>query len=78
MQLGDKGHDWMEGLYALYTDSRSLTTSWQQDFLDNMWTRVENFGGGTFVSEKQLEHLNKIADIYGWHVLKRGDILDQD
>ena len=77
MQLGDKGQDWMEGLFALYTDAQSLSTSWQQEFVESFWSRVENFGANVFVSKKQLEQLNKIADIYGWHNLNEKD-LDQN
>jgi len=65
MNLGPGGKDWIEDIYTVYTDSASLCTTWQQEMFESFYDKVSSFGDNTFVSEKQLLQLNKIADIYG-------------
>jgi hypothetical protein len=62
--------DWFGGLMSVYTDSSSLCTTWQQTFVEDMAGRVEKWGSDVKISQKQLVQLNKIADIYGYPLLK--------
>jgi len=62
--------DWFNGLISCYTDAASLCTSWQQDFIESFADKVAKYGNDAMVSEKQRLQLNKIADIYGYPLLK--------
>lgn len=77
MRLGQRGATWVEEINLLYTGAQSLCTQWQQEFFESFWKKADDFGATAYVSEKQLDQLNKIADVYGLPLFKASD-LDQD
>lgn len=65
MKLGDEGYDWFDELNKLAIDNQEHLSEWQQDFITDFGAKAANFDAGTFISEKQLAQLNKIAEALG-------------
>jgi hypothetical protein len=47
--------------HAYWVDRNPLVTKWEGEFVSDMVKRYERFGKKTFVSEKQVAIINKIA-----------------
>ncbi len=49
-----------EELLDQITDER--LTAWEREFVDDMSSRIHQYGSRTFVSDKQIETLRRIAE----------------
>lgn len=65
MKLGKPGAEWVGTINACYIDGRSMCTTWQQTFFDSFWQKADDFEEEANISQKQLDQLNKIAEIFG-------------
>ncbi len=53
----------IENFYELVDDAmRNASTDWDMEFTQDMEDRYKKFGGETFVSNAQLEQLERIAN----------------
>ena len=74
MRLGEEGWGFVEELIEHYTDGSSLCTSWQQEFFESFSEKASDYEEETYVTEKQLAQLNKIAEIFGMEPLEIDDV----
>lgn len=74
MRLGEDGFAWFEEVYALSGDNDNKLTDWQKEFIQNYNVKVEQYCDQCFISEKQMEQLNKIAENLGVTLLTEADL----
>lgn len=78
MRLGEKGAEFIEKLAEMGDEHPSLLTEWQQQFLDDYYRKVELYGDETYVTEKQLEQLNNIAEQLGFELIAEDELDNGD
>ena len=61
MRLRDAYSDMSEFEDLLEDADSNAGNEWEMTFVDDINKRFEQYGGDTFVSEKQIEILNRIA-----------------
>lgn len=78
MRLGTKGMAFVERLYDEASVNPSLLTEWQQKFIEDFQDKIYSYGEDTFITEPQMDQLNKIADQLGFELLEEEHLDDSE
>lgn len=64
-QLGTTGLIWLQELYSEFEDNPDKLSTFEQDFMESFYKRAIEYQDCTYVSEKQEQILNNIANKLG-------------